>query len=441
MLNRREFMASSAAALTAALAQKADAAPDGAKGEGRNRQSGMAYRQLGRTGFMISEMVMGGNTIAPDNFEHVLLAMDMGLNYLDTAPAYGNRKSEMGYAKVIASRKRDTFFLNTKISVWDINRGKLYQQIFDSLPEPEKKKFRNKAQEEMERRRSLDQDYLGGYFAGQRPEIELSALCNAMAKTYGHKIDRDRNYKQIVLDSLDASLKRLGTDHVDLLMCPHGASTQSELLDHPEIFEAFEILKRKGRRPRPQTAQKHACYRCGRQLRFARAPQKRKGRGGAAPNGEEHAVFEAPERVRFARVPQKKQGKVRHLGVSAHNDPAGILEAAVQAKVYSAAMVAFNIVNRAYTEKAVEQARKSGLGVIAMKVARPVFNGRNNGTPDDPKRVQLVQDAVPGPLKVPQKAYLWALRNPNLSAVVSELINANLVKDNLPLAHRKPKGA
>ncbi len=45
--------------------------------------------------------------------------------------------------------------------------------------------------------------------------------------------------------------------------------------------------------------------RCGRQLPFARVPQKRKGRGGAAPNGEEHAVFEAPERVRFARVTQK----------------------------------------------------------------------------------------------------------------------------------------
>ncbi|MBK5292947.1 MAG: aldo/keto reductase [Acidobacteriia bacterium] len=339
----------------------------------------MAYRQLGRTGFMISEMVMGGNTIAPDNYEHVLLAMDMGLNYLDTAPAYGNLKSEMGYAKVIASRKRDTFFLNTKISVWDLNRGKLYQQIFDSLPESDQKKLRGQAREEIERRRSLEPDYLGGYFPSQRLEIELSALSNVMAKTYGHKIDRDKNYKQIVLDSLDASLRRLGTDHVDLLMCPHGASTQSELLDHPEIFEAFEILK--------------------------------------------------------------KQGKVRHLGVSAHNDPAGILEAAVQAKVYSAAMVAFSIVNRAYTEKAVEHARKNGLGVIAMKVARPVFNGRNNGTPDDPKRVQLVEDAVAGPLKVPQKAYLWALRNPNLSAVISELVNANLVKENLPLAGRKPKKA
>ena len=127
---------------------------------------------------------------------------------------------------------------------------------------------------------------------------------------------------------------------------------------------------------------------------------------------------------------------MRHLGVSAHSDPAGILEAAVKANVYSAAMVAYNIVNHGYVRQALESARKHDLGVIAMKVARPVHQGRNNGKPDDPRRVRMVEQAVPGSWKVPQKAYLWALRNPNLSAVISEMINADLVRDNLPLAAR-----
>ena len=109
MKTRREFLLSSAA-MALALRQKAEAAPDTATGEWRNKQSGIAYRRLGRTGYMISEVVMGGNTIAPDNYEHVLLALDMGLNYLDTAPAYGNTRSELGYAKVIAARPRDSFF-------------------------------------------------------------------------------------------------------------------------------------------------------------------------------------------------------------------------------------------------------------------------------------------------------------------------------------------
>jgi aryl-alcohol dehydrogenase-like predicted oxidoreductase len=371
-MNRREFLTAS---MAAALAAKADAAPAAAPGEWRNRMSGMAYRRLGRTGFMISEMVMGGNTISPVNFEHVLLAMDQGLNYLDTAPAYGRQQSELGYAKVIASRKRDSFFLNTKVSDWDINRNKLYGDIYQSLPETEQKKLTALATEELERRRALEPDYFGAYFGGQRDELEKAALANVMAKKYGGRIDRDRNYRQLVVDSLEGSLKRLQTDHVDLLMCPHGACTPHELLHHHEIFEAFEQLK--------------------------------------------------------------KQGKVRYLGVSAHNDPAGVLEAAVQAKVYSVAMVAYSIVNRRYVDGALERARKADLGVIAMKVARPVYPGRADGRPAPAERVKLIEEAVPGPMKVPQKAYLWALRNRNLAGVISELVNAEMVNDNLPLAAAK----
>ena len=57
-----------------------------------------------------------------------------------------------------------------------------------------------------------------------------------------------------------------------------------------------------------------------------------------------------------------------------------------------------------------------------MKVARPVHHGRKNCPPGDPKQVSLMHGAVPGPLKVPHKAYFWALRNSLISAVNSEMI-------------------
>jgi hypothetical protein len=66
-----------------------------------------------------------------------------------------------------------------------------------------------------------------------------------------------------------------------------------------------------------------------------------------------------------------------------------------------------------------------------------VHSGRNNGKSDDPARVKLAEQAVPGPLKVPQKAYVWALRSAHISAVNSEMINAQMVKENLPLAAAK----
>ncbi len=359
MQNRREFLGVMAAGL--------------ARPEWRNRQSGMKYRRLGRTGYLVSEIVMGGGSIAPDNHEHVLLALDMGLNYLDTAPAYG--PSEEGYAKVIEARGRDKFFLNTKVSLWDENRSKLYREIFDSLPEPEQKKLRSRANEEIERLGAAQTDYFCDYFEGQDQELDAAALCDVMEKEYGRRIDRGKNYRQIVLDSVDGSLKRLGTDHLDLLMCPHGANTPRQVSEYPEIFEAFETLR--------------------------------------------------------------KTGKVRHLGFSAHTGAAGILRAAMKTGVYSAAMVAYNIVNHKFMDEALEEAAKSDFGVIAMKAANPVHRIDEHRKPVEPQRVKLIDEAVPGPWKIPQKAYLWNLRNRNLSAVISNMTNAQMVKDNVPLGMKK----
>lgn len=77
------------------------------KDEWRNRQSKMRYRRLGRTGFMISQIVCGGDPISPTTNRQVERAIDMGLNYLQTAPGYGDGQSEMGCAKVSEGPKRE----------------------------------------------------------------------------------------------------------------------------------------------------------------------------------------------------------------------------------------------------------------------------------------------------------------------------------------------
>jgi len=362
MINRREFFAFAAGATLSGA-------------ETRNRQSGMAYRRLGRTNYLISEFVCGGNTISPTNNQHVELAIDMGLNYLDTAPDYGRGASEQGYGPVIAGSKRDRVFVATKVSLWDRNRNQLYRAIFDSLEEAEKKKVQAEAREEIERRQAGAPDYLLNYFPAQIGELEAAALANVMERRYGRRVDRRKNYHDLIVQSVEESLGRLKTDHVDVLLCPHGANTPREVTDFPEIFEAFEKLK--------------------------------------------------------------KAGKARHLGVSAHTDPGGVLEAAVEAKVYSMAMIAYSICNHGFVDRALERARRAEVGVIAMKAARPVWNGRTPAQPNDPARQALIQKAVPGDWKIPQKAYLWALRNPAVAAVNSEMVNADLVRENLPLAGKK----
>lgn len=364
-MHRRQFLHAS---LGAPLALKSAAAP--ATGESRNRQPGVSYRRLGRTNYLVSEIAMGGNTITPERNDHVLMAFDMGLNYFDTAPAYGRGASERGFAAVIKARGRDKVFLNSKVSLWDLNRNKLFRDIWESLDESERKRLRAAAEDEIARRRSDAPDYFVGYFNGQRQEIEDAALANVMESRYGRGIDRRKNYRQLVLDSVDESLARLGTDSLDLLMCPHGANTPHEVLHFPEVFDAFETLK--------------------------------------------------------------KAGKVRHLGLSAHSDPAGILEAAVKAGVYSAAMVAFNIVNAPRLESALAAAAKADLGVIAMKVARPVT--ASGGRVPPPERLAKLEKAVPGALNPQQKAYAWALRNPHVAACAAEMSTREHVAGNMPLA-------
>jgi aryl-alcohol dehydrogenase-like predicted oxidoreductase len=366
-MRRRELLLS-------ALAWKAASAAPNSPGEWRNKTNGVAYRRLGRTGFHISEVVMGGNLISPTNHDHVLKAIDMGLNYLDTAPAYGQGLSEKGYAAVLKARGRDKVFLNSKVSIWDMNRSKLYQDIFSSLDATEQARLKSLAKDEVARRQADAPEYFAGYFDGQMRELEGASLANVMEQKYGRQIDRKTNYHDIILKSVDETLARLGTDHLDLLMCPHGANCAQEVLNYPEIFDAFEKLK--------------------------------------------------------------KAGKVRHLGVSSHTDPGGVLEAAVKAKVYSAAMVAYNIVNRKFVEPALEQAKKADLGVVAMKVARPVNMGRGRETPVE--RIRMIEQAMPAAgLNIPQKAYVWALKNSSLTAVISEMGDAKLVDDNVPLARVK----
>jgi aryl-alcohol dehydrogenase-like predicted oxidoreductase len=333
-----------------------------------NKQGGMAYRRLGRTGFMVSEMVMGGTSVAPDKFDFVLEAVDRGLNYLDTAPAYGKGRSEAGLAQVIRARGRDKFFVTTKVSLWDLNRNKLFQDIFESLSISQQKKLKRRAQEEIEKRRAAKPDNFVDYFTGQINELEAAALSNVMEKEYGRQIDRKKNYRELILNSIDESLTRLGTDYVDIMMCPHGANTPFELLNFPEIREAFEILKR--------------------------------------------------------------AGKVRYLGVSAHTDSAGVLEAALEAQCYSMAMVAYNLINHKYVENSLRIAHENDLGVIAMKVARPFCPGR--GDPD-PGRLKILEEALKGSFSVPQKAYLWALQNKGLSGVISSMDSAEMVEANLSL--------
>lgn len=69
---------------------------------------------------------------------------------------------------------------------------------------------------------------------------------------------------------------------------------------------------------------------------------------------------------------------------------------------------------------------------VAMKVARPLYAGPNR-EPAAPETVSELEQTVKGEFSVPQKAYLWALNNPNLSGVIANMVNSQQVDQNLGL--------
>ncbi len=362
-MDRRTFLGMAAAALPIR-------GQDG--GEYRNRQAGMAYRRLGRTGLMVSEVGSGGDPIVPGNFEHLNAALERGLNYLDMAPAYHRGQTEEAYGKLLSgSHKREKVFLTTKISSLTGVRNALYEDIYKGLPGEKRAAIDKRAEEMVREREVLKPGYFFEYFPGQPRQVPPVYRANAMMKDYAHRVEGSAKYRETIASSVEGSLKRVGTDYFDIVMCPHGALAPEEL-DIPEIVETFGALK--------------------------------------------------------------KQGKVRFLGVSTHTDAASVVRKAAALGHYDVAMCAYNVANGPSMDAALREAAAKGMGLIGMKVAMAVATQYKQLQPVPQWRIDKVNRVVPGEWKAPLKAYIWALQNPNLTAVVSNLWDEAHVKENLGIA-------
>ena len=343
--------------------------------EWKNRQPGMSYRRLGRTGYMVSEIVMGGNIISPDNNKHVKMAIEMGLNYFDTSPVYGGGRSEKGYGEIVKkSSMREKVFINSKVSILDSNRNTFYWELFQNLSESEQEKINNEAWELINRRDIKESRYMGRYGKWQHTEIQDAYFSNVMEKYYGDRINRRKEYYNRIINSVEGSLKRLKTDYLDLFMCPHGANSPEEVVI-PEIHKALDKLK--------------------------------------------------------------QDGKIRAFGLSAHTDSANILITAVNTGIFDAVMIAYSIVNGDFCQTAVRHAYENDVGVIAMKTARPLYPGRDYYVWVPPSRIEKLNHVIPDDMKIPMKAYLWVLQNPYISCVNSEMKNAEHTRENLTLPGKK----
>jgi len=110
-MDRRQFLTGAAAAGGLAWVSGRDAAL---------QRPALPKRRLGRSGLEVTLLALGGFTGMKEprsaKFDPVELAdaaIDAGIRYFDTAPAYNNGQSERNYGEVLA-RRRSEVFLATK---------------------------------------------------------------------------------------------------------------------------------------------------------------------------------------------------------------------------------------------------------------------------------------------------------------------------------------
>lgn len=337
--------------------------------EWRNQHPDMAYRMLGRTGFMVSEIVCGGYLMKPDMVGLYEAALDRGLNYLDQAAAYGNGEGEQTVAALLKRGiARDRFFLTTKLSHYNGFVRRRYEERFKSLPGGQQQEIQKLAEVLLADSRNTRPGYHVNYFNGQESPFTGAYRVNAM-RQLGIPVDSKAFFERKIDEMLESGMKRAGVDHFDVLFCPHSVET-------PASFDDEAMINRL-------------------------------------------ATFKA-------------EGKARSLGFSAHNDTGANLQAGVTTGRYDVAMVAYNIVNHLAMDPIVAAAADAGVGVIAMKAARPVI------IDPIPWRLAKLDTMIDEPtLSTAQKAYLFVLQNPNLSAVISDMKDVQMLRENAALAGKK----
>ena len=84
----------------------------------------MQYNELGRTGLNVSRVGFGGGgigevwgaTTRDEAVRAVHLALDLGINYFDVAPAYGDGKAEEALGIALEGRSEEVI-IGTKVRV------------------------------------------------------------------------------------------------------------------------------------------------------------------------------------------------------------------------------------------------------------------------------------------------------------------------------------
>ncbi|XP_067006585.1 uncharacterized protein [Anabrus simplex] len=94
----------------------------------------MRYNSLGKTGLQVSHLAFGGGALGnhygsyseEEAIAAVRQAIKQGVNYIDTAPWYGQGRSEEVLGKALQGVPRQAYYIGTKVARYDIEVSKMF---------------------------------------------------------------------------------------------------------------------------------------------------------------------------------------------------------------------------------------------------------------------------------------------------------------------------
>jgi len=113
--DRRTFLRTMAAGAVASGSALAGVLGAARKAPDRVERNGMAYRRLGRTGLMVSEISLGSSPLPDPDLLRTII--DRGVNYIDTSHNYENGNAERQIGRLLHDVGRDKVFVATKFHV------------------------------------------------------------------------------------------------------------------------------------------------------------------------------------------------------------------------------------------------------------------------------------------------------------------------------------
>jgi aryl-alcohol dehydrogenase-like predicted oxidoreductase len=122
-----------------------------------------------------------------------------------------------------------------------------------------------------------------------------------------------------------------------------------------------------------------------------------------------------------AQQTAKQAGKIRFAGVSSHKGQELVIPAAIKSGKIDVVLISYNFTMAATLDPLIEDAKKAGIGVVAMKVMAGGFRTNKEGTPN--YGILKREHAMTAALR-------WVLKNPSIDTTIPSMTDADQLEEN-----------